>query len=132
MGKTRLDKEICVTTKNEVGALTKLSSHLSEAKINVWALSVWVEGNEAKYRLITDNNNKAIELCNNAGCQTTTRDVVVTELEDKPGTIWNATHLISDAGIDIEHMYLTTCGGCPNTRVILCTSDNNKALSLLG
>lgn len=132
MGNTVLDKEIWITMKNEVGALTKLTAPMSEAKVNIWACSAWIEGSDAKFRLITDNNDKALELCNNLGCNTTTKEVVVTEIEDKPGTIWNATHLLSDAGINIEHLYLTTCGGCPKTRVVLCTNDNNKTCSILG
>lgn len=131
MSKTTTAKEIWVTATNEVGTLTKLTAPLAEAKVNIWGCTAWTEGNEAKFRFLTDNNTKATELWNDAGYKTTTNEVVVTELEDKPGTTWNTAQTLSNAGIDINYMYVTTCGGCDTARLVLNTNDNAKTTTLL-
>lgn len=132
MAKTWLEKEIWLTTKNEVGTLAKLTAPLAEAKVNIWALCAWVEGDTAKFAVITDNNTEAVKLWKTAGYTTTENEAVVTELEDKPGTTWTTAQTLSGAGIDVKFMYVTTCGGCPTTRAILHTSNNSKAVTLLG
>lgn len=132
MGNTRVTEEIWVTTPNKIGTLTKLTASLSEAKVNVWAISAWEEGGTAKFRFITDNNKKALELWRKEGFTTDTREVVVTELEDKPGTTWNIAQKISAAGINVHYMYVTTCGNCPTARAVLSCDEPKKVATLLG
>ena len=132
MGKTTIVTEVWITTKNEVGMLEKLTAPLAEAKVNVWGCLAWTEGEEAKFGFLTDNNDKAIEIWNGAGLKTSTSEVVATEIDDKPGTIWNTTQKLSAAGIDIKYCYITACGTCPCARMVLSTNDNNKTCSLLG
>ena len=132
MGKTTTATEIWVTTTNETGALTKLTASLAEAKVNIYGFCGWTEGTEAKFRFLTDNNDKTLELWNTAGYTTTTSEVVVTELEDKPGTTWNTAQTLSNAGISVNYMYVTTCGDCPITRAVFNCDNNTKAAELLG
>ncbi len=132
MTNTRLEKEIWVTTSNEVGTLAKLTAPLSEAKVNVWAMCAYGEGNTGTFMFITDNYDKTTDLLAKAGYTTTTKDVVVTELEDKPGTTWNTAQTLATAGININYYYVTTSGTNNTTRVIFNTDNNEKALTLLG
>ena len=132
MGKTTTATEVWVTTKNEAGTLEKLTAPLAEAKVNVWGCTAWTEGTDAKFKFLTDNNDKALELWNGAGYTTTTAEVVTIELEDKPGTIWDTTQKLSTSGVDIKYCYVTTCGTCPTARLVLSTNDNAKTVSLLG
>jgi hypothetical protein len=53
------------------------------------------------------------------------------ELEDKPGALENLTVKLAKEELDIKHIYGTTSpSGCP-ARIILCASDNKKALAVL-
>ena len=132
MAKTKIMKDIWVTTKNKVGALNTMIAGLAEAKVNVWAMCCWTEGENYTTMMITDNNAKATELIKGAGCTTKENEVVVTTLENKPGTIWDATQKIKGAGIDIKYLYVTTCGTCPSARIVMCTDNNTKTAEVLG
>jgi len=127
-----LEKELMVTTKNETGALTKVLASLAEAKVNVWAFCGWTEGDNANFVMLTDNNTKALELWNTAGYTARENEVVVFELDNTPGTLWNATQKLTTAGVDCNYMYVSTYGDYKNARVILGTKDNAKALETLG
>ena len=49
-------------------------------------------------------------------------------VENKPGVLKTITRVLEDNGVDIKHVYGSSCpGGCPAT-IVLNTSDNEKAL----
>lgn len=131
MGKTYLGKEILVTTTNKVGALAKWTGLFADARVNIWGCCAWTDGNKANFAFTTDNNAKAISLLKNAGYTPDEHDVVVTELEDEPGTLWQTATKLSNAGIDGKYMYVTSCGGCSTTRAVFGTTDNKKAVKVL-
>jgi len=131
MTKAWTEKEIYISTKNETGSLAKVIGPLAEAKVNVWAICGWTEGDNSNFAFITDNNTKATELLTTAGYTPTENEVVVTELEDKPGTLWTFSQAITNAGVNGKYMYVSTCGGCPTTRLVINTDNNTKALETL-
>ncbi|MBI2091836.1 MAG: hypothetical protein HYT75_02410 [Deltaproteobacteria bacterium] len=134
MANTTLAKEIWVTTSNKVGTLAKVLAPAAEAKVNIWALCAWSDSTDdaATFMMITDNNAKALDVFKKAGFKTTEKEVAVTVLEDKPGTCWNAAQKLSQAGVNINYWYYTTCGGeCPG-RIVFSTNDNGKAVKVLG
>lgn len=134
MPNTKLTNEIWVTTPNKVGALSHVTAPLAEGKINIEGLCAWVDTgtNTATFMMLTANNPKARDLLKQAGYKPEEKEVVVTYLDDKPGTCWNAAQKLSQAGVDINYTYFTTCGGeCPG-QVVFNTKDNNKAVKVLG
>lgn len=132
MANTKVAKELWVTASNAVGTLAKVCAPISEAKVNIWALSAWGEGDRGCFRLVTDDTRKAFDVLKASGFTVEERETVVTELEDKPGTCWNAVQKLSQAGVNINYWYYTTCGGCPTARVVFSTNNNQKAAQLLG
>lgn len=133
MPNTTLAKEIWVTTTNKVGTLAKVTAPVTEAKVNIWALCAWSDKDDgtSTFMFITDNNTKAADALKKTGFTPTEKEVVVTTLEDRPGTCWNAATKLAQAGVDINYWYYTTCGGCPG-RIVFSTKDNKKACSVLG
>ena len=86
-------------------------------------------GDEAKIMIVADDILRAGEALKKAGFKAIeTKEVVVLELENKPGALKSLSAKISDAKIDIRYIYGTTCsGGCAAT-LIVATNDNEKAL----
>ena len=132
MANTKLGKELSVTAPNEVGTMAKICGPISEAKVNIWALSAWGEGNKGYFRFITDNNKKAYDALKTTGFPVEEKEIVVTELEDKPGTCFTASRKLAQAGVNINYWYYTTCGGCPTSRIVFSTNNNKKAVEVLG
>lgn len=127
-------KEINVATKNEVGALARMMSFLVNHGINVETIAGYSNqtGRQGNLIFITDDNEKTItELINNGYEDIEENDVIVIELENRPGTLKNISELIASNGINIEYLYTTTCsGGCP-AKIVLATSDNDRAFEIL-
>lgn len=126
----QLGKEIAVTMVNKVGALADISKLLAETGVNIAAVAGYAVSTEAKIMLVTNDNLRSIEALKKSGYTSVNEnEVVVINLEDKPGALRDIAAGLSAGGIDIKQIYGTTCSaGCPATLVI-STSDNAKALA---
>jgi hypothetical protein len=127
-----LGKEIVVRVINKIGVLSEMSSILSDHGINIQAVNGYSLENIATVRFFTEDNVRAIEALKKSGyTDTKEKEVVVLELENKTGSLKNITSRLAKDGIDIIHIYGTACsGGCP-AKIVLSTSDNEKALVVL-
>jgi hypothetical protein len=126
-----LGKEICITVVNKIGVLADISKVLAQAGINIEAVAGYAKENsqEAQIILITSDNQQAAEALKKENYTSVAQEeVVVLELENEPGALKEITTRLSAAGIDIKYIYGTTCAAnCP-AKLVLSTSDNQKAL----
>ena len=59
------------------------------------------------------------------------KDIILADLENKPGGLKVITAKLAGEGIDINYTYGTICPtGCP-ARIAIATSNNEKALVAL-
>lgn len=127
-------KEINVGVRNEIGALARMMSFLVDHGINVETVAGYSDqtGTQGMLVFITDNNQKSInELINNGYEDIEEREVIVIELENRPGTLKNVSELLASNGINVDYLYCTTCSsGCP-AKIVLSTSDNDEAFKIL-
>jgi hypothetical protein len=127
-------KEISVGTKNEVGALARMMSFLVNHGINVETIAGYSNraGTEGMLTFITDDNQKSLdELLENGYGDIENREVIVAELENRPGILKNVSEILAANGINIDYLYCTTCpNGCPS-KIVLSTSDNDEAFRVL-
>lgn len=123
-----LGKELVITVANEIGVLADLSRILADNNINIEALSGYAAGGKATIMLLTDNNRHALNaLQKERYTSAKEKEVVVIDIVNRPGTLKSITAKLAAEGIDIMHNYGTICPrGCP-ARIIISTSDNEKA-----
>ena len=127
-------KELSVVVNNEVGALSRLMSFLVNHGINVETIAGYSNnvGDQGELIFITNNNEAAInELVSNGYNNLRQSDVLIIELENRPGTLKNISEVLALNGVNINYVYCTTCSsGCP-AKIVLSTNDNDRALHLL-
>ena len=125
----KMGKELVVTVPNKMGTLANISKVLADHGINIEGVAGYAMASEAKIMIVADDILRAGEALKKAGFKAIeTKEVVVLELENKPGALKSLSAKISDAKIDIRYIYGTTCsGGCAAT-IIVATNDNEKAL----
>ncbi|MFH1867497.1 MAG: hypothetical protein ABH843_00875 [Candidatus Omnitrophota bacterium] len=123
-----LTKEIVITVANEIGVLDDLSRILSENSVNIEAISGYAASGKAVIMLLTDNNRRALSVLQKERYTSAEeKEVVVIDIINKPGTLRSITAKLAAEGIDIKHNYGTICPrGCP-ARIIISTSDNERA-----
>ncbi len=124
-----LGKEIVVVVGNKIGVLADLSKIVSDHGINIEAVAGYADNKEAKIMLVTNDNLRALDALNKNGYKSSKEsEVLVLEMENKTGVLKNITSKLASEGIDIRYIYGTTCtSGCPS-RVVLSTSNNEKAV----
>jgi len=122
-------KEISVTVANKIGLLADISKILSERGMNLDAVSGYTLGKEAKITFLADDAQRALDALKKSGYKSIEeKEVVILEIENKPGALKNITEVLAAQGVDIKHIYGTACAsGCP-AKVVISTNDNNKAL----
>jgi hypothetical protein len=132
--KAALTKQISITVENKIGVLNIMAGYLADRGINIEAVAGYeMEGSkQAKIMLIVDNTRKAIDALNERGFGSVEeKDVVMVELDNKPGALKNVTSLLAHKEINIRYIYATTSpDGCP-VRLVMSTSDNEKAFVTL-
>lgn len=124
-----IGKEIVVTTDNKVGLLAQISRMLADHGINIEGVAGYAEGKMARLMFVVDDTLRASEAIRKAGFKDTKEsEVVVISLENRPGALKAVSAKLAAEKIDIRYMYGTTCqDGCP-ARIILATTENEKAV----
>jgi hypothetical protein len=122
-------KEIVVVTANKIGLLNEIAKLISNHGINIDGLAGYAMDKEAKVMMVTSDNTRAVETLYAAKFSSVKENgVIVIELENKPGALKVVTDKLAAQGIDIKYLYGTACsGGCP-PKLVLATSDDQKAL----
>ncbi|HVO68132.1 MAG TPA: ACT domain-containing protein [Syntrophales bacterium] len=132
--KALLTKEISVTVVNKIGILDIMAGYLADRGINIEAIAGFEMpgSNQATIMLVADNSLRATEAIKEREFGSIEEhDVILVELDNKPGALKTVTGLLALKGINIKYIYATTSlDKCP-VRVILSTSDNQAALITL-
>jgi hypothetical protein len=98
-------EQISVFLENKAGRLAEVTSILSEADINIRALSLADTSDFGVLRLIVNDNQKAVETLKNRGFTISKTEVVAVEVEDRPGGLHKILEILNESQINVEYMY---------------------------
>lgn len=124
-----LGKELVVSLPNKAGILADISKILADHGINIEGVAGYVQGDDAKIMIVAEDDLRAKEALGRGGYKAIKEnEVLVLDLENKPGALKVVMAKLASEGIDIRYAYGTACSsGCPS-RIIVATSANEKAL----
>ncbi len=128
--KTVLAKQISITVKNEIGALDRVAGYLADRGINIEAIAGYeIEGlTEAKIMLVVDDTVRAADALRGKGIGSVEeKEVIMVELDNKPGALKTVTNLLALKDVSIRYIYSTGNSETSPVRVVLTTSNNEKA-----
>jgi len=111
-----------------------MAGYLADRGINIEAVAGYeIPGSDqAVISLVVDNTLKAIEAINKRGFGAIEEDdVILVELDNKPGALKTVTSLLAHKDINISYLYATASLEPSPVRVILSTSDNKAAFVTL-
>lgn len=125
-------KDLRVTLTDQPGEGARLGEALGNAGVNIEGLCAIMDGGTGTVHVLVDDAAAATAALEGAGIPVEAEtDVIVSPAlpepdVDTPGRFGEMARALSDAGINITLAYVAT-----RNRVVLATSDNQRALQLL-
>lgn len=130
MAKAKRSKQLSFTMSNKVGLLSEISTAISDAKVNITALSACEIDDKAYFMFITDSNTKAKKALSKFGAEIREEDILTVEMPNRVGELKKMADKIAQAGININYLYGTT-GAAKTAICVLKTVDNKKAIRVI-
>ena len=124
-------EQISVFLENDTGRLAEVTHILSDAGVNLRAISIADTADFGILRLIVNNNASAIQALNSAGFTTQETEVAALEIDDKPGALAQVITDFQAAKINIEYLYASLEGKKGKAAVIFKLSDHNNSVKLI-
>ena len=97
--------QLSIFLENRAGRLAEVTRILSEAKVNIRALSLADTSDFGILRLIVSDFEKAKAQLKENGFTVGRTSVVAVEVPDHPGGLHEILSMLQDAGINVEYMY---------------------------
>jgi hypothetical protein len=116
-------KDLIFILPYQSGTLARLAGALYDAGIDLQGCSGQQFGPEGIIHLLVDNAAQAREAAARAGFVVRgEHDVIVTDIEDRPGALADLLAPLAEAGIDVSLTYLAT-----RSRLVIGVDDVDQA-----
>jgi hypothetical protein len=122
--------QLSIPMENTPGQLGRLCRVLTQADVNIRGISICDAADVSTVRLIVSDPAAAKKALREAGLQFVSQDVLVLELNDKPGALEKVALRLGEAGINISYLYGTGDGAHKGV-MVLRVSDVDRARQTL-
>jgi hypothetical protein len=121
-------KDLTLTLEDRPGALADLGEATGKAEVNIEGMCATTGGGRAEVHVLVDDPAATREALGSAGIEVGAEsDVLVIDIEDRPGTVGEVARKLAEAGVNIGLAY-STFGG---VKLVLGVDDLDKARSAL-
>ena len=124
---TKIRTQVSVHMENRPGALADLTRALTDAGVNILAVSVPDAGEFGTVRVIPDDLMKAREALEDAGYPHVASDVLEVMLPHEPGALAKMARILADEQVVIRYAYATIEEGSDEAGCIVQVDDIHKA-----
>ena len=124
-------EQISVFLENRSGRLGEVTRILSEAGINIRALSLADTSDFGILRLILTDHEKAKQVLKENGFTVGRTNVVAAEVEDKPGGLHHILDVLSHNEVNVEYMYAFVQQSGKNAVLIFRFDRTDQAIEIL-
>jgi hypothetical protein len=123
-------KDLTVSLEDKPGTLADLGEALGNAGVNIEGICGFGVEGRGIIHLLVEDAAKARQALESAGIKVEGEaDPIVASIgasADKPGELGRMSRTVSNAGVNVQVMYLAT-----HDRAVIVTSDNDKARAAL-
>jgi hypothetical protein len=103
--------QLSIFVENEPGVLARVARALADGGVNLRAISVSDNADDAVLRIVVDDERQATHILEQTGALCVTREVVEVDLPDKPGALAGVAALLAAKNINISYAYGSGGGG---------------------
>lgn len=127
----QITKQLAIFLDNRPGMLARVCDALSDAKINIYAITTSDTVDHSVIRMVVSDTMKALNVFEEHGTLVVEDDVLMIEGDNKTGSLASIAHKLADAKINIEYCYCATSPTSKRGLMIMRTSNAQKALKVL-
>ena len=110
---------LVIEVDNKPGALARVATAISDAGVNISAATCIGDGEKAELHILVPHAAAAKHVLGISNLAVTReREVVVVDVEDRPGVLADLARHIADAGVDLDLLYIAT-----RNRVVFGSTD---------
>jgi hypothetical protein len=121
-------KDLSITLEDRPGRLADLGEATGKAGINIEGMCAATGAGRAEVHVLVDDAAAAREALGSAGIEVDAEsDVLVIDVEDRPGTMGEVARKLAEAGVNIGLAY-STFGG---VKLVVGVDDLDRARSAL-
>lgn len=124
-------KQLSVLLENHPGTLATLAKTLTDAKINLKAMTIADTKDFGIARMIVDETERAVSVLNDAGWMAQVREVCGFQVPDEVGGLSNVLTILGENGINVEYMYAIVTSASDKAHIVARVDDNEAAEKLL-
>jgi len=120
-------KDLTVILEDRPGTLGDMGEALGKAGINIEGCCGFRSEGKGVIHILVEDVGAAQRVLQQAGLEVCDeRQVLILEVEDRPGVFGDVTRRIANVGVNIDLIYLAT-----NTRLVIGADDLDKARSAI-
>ncbi len=127
----QITKQLALFLENRPGVLARVCDALSEAKINIYAISSSDTVDHIVVRMVVSEPARALHVFEEHGTLALTTEVLMIDGNNQPGSLATIARKLADAKINIEYAYCATSPDAKRGLLILRPSNPQKALKVL-
>jgi hypothetical protein len=121
--------DLAIDLENTPGALAQVAAAISDAGVNIAAATCIGPGSQAELHILVPHAEAAKHslAISHGVVVSREREVVVVDVEDRPGVLADLTRKIAKAGVDLDLCYIAT-----RNRVVFGSPDLDGLKAALG
>ena len=127
----QLATQLALFLDNRPGTLARVCDALSEAKINIYAISTSDTVDHIVVRMVLSDPRKALLIFEEHGTLVVETDVLLIEGDNKPGSLARICRKLAAAKINIDYCYCATPPDARKGLLILRVNNAKKAMKAL-
>jgi len=125
-------KQISLFVENKPGRTAKVSKTLSDAGVNIRAMTIAEAGDFGVIRMVVDNPDKGYKVLHDNGFTVSATDVLAVEMKDTPGGLYEIVNTLGESNINIDYAYAFVTAKAQRAMLIVRVDDIPGARKALG
>jgi hypothetical protein len=127
----QLAQQLALFLENRPGMLAKVCNALSDAKINIYAISTSDTVDHIVVRMVVSDTSRALRVFEEHGTLAVSTEVILIDGTNRPGSLAEIARKLAEGKVNIDYLYCATSPHAQKGLLVLRASNPKKALKLL-
>lgn len=124
-------KQISIFMENKPGRMARVAKTLSDADVNIRALTIAEAGDFGVIRMVVDDTEKGYRVLRDGGFTVSETDVLAVEIKDIPGGLYEIAKTLGESNINMDYAYAFVTAKAERAMLILRVDDLKRATQVL-